>query len=235
MEIKKMRKVKREISFARFLIVGLFAFLVFALGILLGFFIDAQRLIAAELEQKDQAINFESIQLQYLYLSRLEDKNSSCSAIQAIISKTLNDLDKERSTLEGYKDKSNINEADFEAVQKSYFINNLRYWMFSKDAKNYCDFKTLNIIYFYSDKECPRCEDQGVVLSYFKNIYKDDLLIFPINVDFRDSVSIIDMLYKTYGVTELPAMVIEEDLYEGISSKEDLEVAFCEHEKNFCN
>ena len=59
--------VKRKINFRRYIIAGIITFLVFSLGILLGFIMDFERLDYLEKTSKTQDLNYKSLQLQYLF------------------------------------------------------------------------------------------------------------------------------------------------------------------------
>jgi hypothetical protein len=76
------------------------------------------------------------------------------------------------------------------------------------------------MLYFYSESNCPRCVDQGVILSFYKNIYQDQLLIFPIDVSLVDQEPIIAMLEEYYSISEYPSIVLNGEVHQGLVSRD---------------
>ena len=77
------------------------------------------------------------------------------------------------------------------------------------------------VLFFYSNKgDCPKCEQQGFVLTNFKRTYKDVRIYhFDINID-NPALNTIKDLYK---IKYAPAIVFREDTYHGFMTKTVLE------------
>ena len=117
-------------------------------------------------------------------------------------------------------------------------MDNLNYWLFAKKTKEKCDLDVVNILYFYSEKNCQTCPDQGVILTYFKKTFGDKLLVFPIDVDYELNEPVITILKKQYDVTMYPTTIIEDQKYEGIIHNEELKKIICDsfkYEKEICS
>jgi hypothetical protein len=82
--------------------------------------------------------------------------------------------------------------------------------------------KPVFIIYFYSNKgDCPECQKEGYVLTRLKEKYPE-LRVY--SFDFNLQLSVIDSLKAIYRIeTALPALVIEDEVYTGYKTVEDLE------------
>ena len=55
------------------------------------------------MENKEQEVGYLSLQFQYLYLTTLEDKNASCSALHITMERSIKDLSESLQTFIKYK------------------------------------------------------------------------------------------------------------------------------------
>lgn len=219
--------VKRKISKERYVIAAVITLLIFIPGFLLGMVIDDQRIKMLETSSQKQELDIKSLQLNYLYMSYLQNYNNSCEPMKVSIEESIKELSKSLETIERYKIDSTLNNKDFNMLLRKYLIDNLNYWILSKRTKEICNLNTINVLYFFNS-DCKVCPDQGIILTYFKKKLGDKLLVFPINTDIIEDESMIKILMTTYGVKYYPSLVIEEDLYEGITGKEELSDILCE-------
>ncbi len=225
--------VKREFDKSRYVVVGIITFLVFLLGLTLGIVIDNARVSSVERLSKTQEVDFKAIQFQYLYMSTLEKTNVSCDVLRIALEKSVGDLAKSLQKVSSYKDKTTpVNTKEMELIERNYLQDNLKYWLFAQETKNACDLDFVTILYFYSDDHCSICPDQGVILTYYKELLQDTLLVFPINVDLEGSDAIIAILKTRYNVTTLPTLVIEDKTYPGVVQKDELEPLICQGYKD---
>ena len=230
--------VKRKISKDKYVPAFILTSIIFVLGLALGMLFDNLRVKWTESENRGQEVDYLSLQFQYLYLTTLKDKNDSCSALHTAMEKAIRDLSESLQTTIKYKKETKINKKEYELVGRRYILDNLRYWLFAKKTKEECDLDVVNILYFYSEKNCQTCPDQGVILTYFKNKFGDKLLIFPIDVDYEENEPVITILEKQYKITKTPTLVIEDKKYEGIINEEELKKIICtsfKHEDEICS
>jgi len=143
------------------------------------------------------------------------------------LEKSIKDLSKSLDTIANYKQDSKFNSKDFDVLSRRYLLDNLNYWLLSKKSKELCGYDTVNILYFFNS-QCDVCPNQGIVLTYFKNKLGDRLLVFPINTDLVQDESMISLLLNVYNITEYPSIVIDEDVYKGVISTEDMHKILCE-------
>ena len=217
----------RQIYLKTYILVGLMAFLVFSLGFLLSVLIDDERITKVERATKVQELNYKSLQFQQLYLNTLINNTDSCPVFGLSLQSSINTLTDSLERMEAYKAVVNFNRAEFDDLSRNYVLDNLRYWLFAKKTKELCNLDFVTILYFYSDQKCGICPDQGVILSYYKKLLGDKLLVFPINTDLQGSEASIDMLARRYNVTAYPTIIVEESKYEGVVSKGWLKPIIC--------
>ncbi len=217
----------RQIYLRTYVIVGFISLLVFSLGFLLSALIDDQRIARVEKATKVQELNYKSLQFQQLYLNTLSNNTESCPVFELSLQSSINSLTDSLERMESYKVSANFNQAEFNELARTYVLDNLRYWLFAKKTKELCSLDFVTVLYFYSDEKCSICPNQGVILSYYKKLLGDKLLVFPINTDLEQQEASIAMLKERYNVTTYPTIIVKESKYEGVVSKKDLMPIVC--------
>jgi hypothetical protein len=229
-------KIQRKVSSSRILVALVIAGLIFCLGVALGFILDGQRLQWIQYQSQQQKSDYESLQWQYLFLTSSTDKEQTCAVLHVALEKSITDLGRSLDKVQTYKKDSQINEKDYALIERSYVIDNLKYWLLASKTKKECGGDYVTILYFFSEKNCPNCPDQGVILTYYKQKYDEKLLVFPINLDLEYSEASLGILRSMYNVTTLPTITVEDKKFEGVVSKEYLGRIICSdfNNKSLC-
>ncbi|MGV8161842.1 MAG: hypothetical protein ACP5N2_00740 [Candidatus Nanoarchaeia archaeon] len=229
-------KIKRKVSTARIFVALVIAILIFFLGIALGFIIDSERIQWVQFQSQQQKADYESIQWQYLFLTSTTDKEETCIALHVALEKSVKDLGKSLDTIQSYKKESQINKKDYEIIERTYLIDNLKYWLLASKTKKECNEDYILVLYFFSENECPTCPDQGVILTHYKNLYDDKLLVFPINLDLEDQEASLGILRGVYNITSLPSIIVGNTKYSEVVSKDQLGEIICDNfrDKSSC-
>lgn len=116
-----------------------------------------------------------------------------------------------------YEQHKKLDNPEYQEVKKNYMRLLIRHWLLNQDLERECGRTATTIFYFYT-KPCEKCVDQGVVLTHFKNIHDENLLVYPF--DMHLNVSSLEMLAKAYETDEYPSIVINENnTYKGFVSK----------------
>lgn len=210
-----------------YLAVGVISLLIFSLGFLLSAQIDNERITRVEKATQLQELNYKSLQFQQLYLNTLTNNTESCPVFELSLQSSINTLTDSLERMEAYKASANFNRDEFGELSRNYVLDNLRYWLFAKRTKELCSLDFATVLYFYSDSNCGICPDQGVVLSYYKKLFGDRLLVFPINSDIEGTEASVSMLKKRYNVTVYPTIIVGEARYEGVVSRTELLPVIC--------
>lgn len=216
--------VVRKVNLKRHITALLITVLIFVIGLLIGLNLTNERIKLSENFARTQKADYDSLQLQLLYLEK-----GSCPVLEKTLEQNINDLENQRSKVEDYLKDSSRDE--FKLLEREYMLSELRYWLLAKEAKENCNSDTVSILYFYSDieGECDDCSAQGIILSYLKEKFKDRLLIFSIDINVDDSL--LSILKNTEGINKLPSILLEKDKYEGLRETEELEALICAHYK----
>lgn len=117
-----------------------------------------------------------------------------------------------------------FNTLDLEYLKRSYFLLEIKDYLLMKRLTEKCSIKPTFILYFYSIEDtCKDCEKMGYVLTALRTKYPD---IRVYSFDYNFDVGAIETLVSIYKVKpELPALIINSQIYYGLHSVEDLEEA----------
>lgn len=225
-------KIKRKVSTGRIFVAFVIAVLTFCLGVTLGFLIDSERIQWVQYQSQQQKADYESLQWQYLFLTSTTDKEETCIALHVALEKSVKDLGKSLDTIQSYKKESQINKKDYEIIERTYLIDNLKYWLLATKTKKECNEDYILVLYFFSEKSCPNCPDQGVLLTYYKQLYEDKLLVFPINLDLEEQEASLGILREVYNITSLPTIIVGNEKYSGVVPKNELGKIVCNNFKD---
>lgn len=216
--------VVRSVNVKRHLTALIITALIFFVGLLIGLNLTNERIKVSENFARLQKADYDSLQLQYLYLQK-----GSCPVLEKTLEQNINDLENQRAKVEEYVKDSDREE--FKLLEREYMLSEIRYWLLAKQSKLDCGSDAVSILYFYSDieGECDDCSAQGTILSYLKEKFKDRLLIFSIDVNVDDSM--LSILKKSKDINKLPALIVEDDKYSELIETEELEKTICSHFK----
>ena len=222
--------VDRKIGTYKYVVAGVISLLVFTLGVSFGMLLDYERVKWIEERDQQRDLDYESLQFQYLYLSYLDDTEKSCKLLKTTLQQSVKDLDFTLSRLISYRQDTEINNYEYEILQRRYILNNIQYWLFANEAKEECgNVDVATILYFYSGKNCPTCSDQGVALTYYKKIFEEKLLVFPIDLDLEEKEPMISILRDQYEIEDagIPSIVVGDTVYHGGLGIADLKQPIC--------
>jgi len=219
--------VKRKISKHKYFLAGVLTFLIFSLGLSLGIIIDNIRLQQVEFENKIQEVDYASLQLQYALITSLEQEEN-CAVLRKALENNVAELGESLDEFLEFKKQTTLNKDQYQLAHRKYLIDNIRYWFFATRTQERCSMDLSTVLYFYSGKKCDDCPDQGFILTFFKNLYDERLLIFPIDTDVAEDEPLIALLLSKYNVTTYPSIVILDKKYEGVVRKDALAIAICD-------
>ena len=220
----------RKISTDKYIIAGIITFLIFSLGLTLGLILEDQRYNIVEEINQGQEVKSLSLQLQYLYLTTFSSYDN-CPILSTTLKEAITDLSNSLSDVVSYEEQNKASTERKVFIQRRYILDNLRYWLLAKESKQKCNLDIVPILYFYTEK-CESCPTQGTILTYFKNIFGDKLLVFPINLDVREEEPMVEIIMFQFNITKYPTLVIDNKKYEGVIAQEKLQQIICSSLKN---
>ncbi|OGI66300.1 hypothetical protein A3A95_01800 [Candidatus Nomurabacteria bacterium RIFCSPLOWO2_01_FULL_39_18] len=204
-----------KIDWKKYLIVFLITISLFlTAGYLSNYFSD-QKINQIKLIQDNIAINILSSETQFSLLQELSCKNVSGSLLSS-------ELDELGRKLEwGQKNLGDTEEVSY--LKKYYSLLQIKDYLLMKKISQSCKVKSAFILYFYTTAEnCSLCERESFVLSSLREKYPE-LRVY--SFDYSIDLSAVKAMLQIYKIkdTELPALVLDDELLTGFHSIEDLE------------
>ena len=147
--------------------------------------------------------------------------NKTCDIMSYEVEEMIPQINELARELTFYEETKKFEETYYIETKREYMINQIKYWLYLERLKSSCNLNITTLIYFYSNKDCNLCKDQGIVLDYMKNKYKNNLMIFAFDKDIE--LNSIEIIMKSYGVKELPSIIVDGKLYQGFIDKDSLE------------
>lgn len=228
--------VIRKVSKKRHIFAASLAIIIFLIGLSLGSVINKTRVSFLETSSKEEKLDLESLQVQYLFLTSVLENEKNCLAATKTLDEGIYTLGMLSDKLDKYtKDQAIIDEKEFIPLKREYTLAQLRYWIFAEKIKSVCDYDTVTILYFYSNLGCEKCRTQSVILSHLKAIFKDKLLNFAFDYDLINE-PMISIIRESYSITTTPTLIINGKKYERFHTEEELVRLICESlkEKEHC-
>jgi len=195
-----------------FLKALLVTIVIFNIGVYMGYKLEASR------ADKINEIYFESEMLlldQQIQREAFDIVDLDCDlAIRANINFADKIFEDALGTIHGYEEANRLNDAVIFQHQRFDLLRTL-FWMNSMKIKEKCNSNYHNIVYFYDYLE-PSPEQIGKqnfisnLLGEIKAEKGDNLMLIPIAGD--NGLSSIDLLIKKYEITELPTILIDEEI-----------------------
>ena len=218
--------VRNKVNKSKYIIALILTLIIFSLGLLIGYGITGIRLKYTTDIEKEQRLAYDSLQVQALYISSLLGRGD-CAALSKTLQKNIDDVEKTAQKLEDFIKDTN-SKADYLTLKRQYVISQIRYWLLAQETNRLCDKDSVSILYFYSvDPECSKCTTQGVILSYLKDVLKDKLLVFSLDANFVEE-PLISLINNNYEIMETPSIVLNEKVYPGLITKEELLKLLCD-------
>lgn len=121
-----------------------------------------------------------------------------------------------------------VNDTDVVSLKKYYSLLEIKDYLLMKKMRERCGEKSIFILYFYKNNNCDDCTKQGYVLTALREKYPE-LRVY--SFDYNLDLSAIKTMISIYKVQDnLPAIVINGKVYNGMKTLEEIEKTFPELE-----
>ncbi|MDY6776606.1 MAG: hypothetical protein SVQ76_00710 [Candidatus Nanohaloarchaea archaeon] len=211
--------VERRVSW-EFILVAL----IFTGAIMGGIFFMGKALSQAKIDRVENEIQEFNVERDSQELSQkiaTSLPGNNCEALNVAVRQTVGDVQELQEKVSRYESSRRLRNGDFKLLKKRYMNLLLEYWLTARKVEKQCGSEVVKLLYLYADPaNCPRCQDQGVIISSFKRQYGNRLLVFPLDTSL--DMAPINLLIGSYDIQEYPAMIVEGNVYSGFMSKEEL-------------
>lgn len=207
--------------------------LILLVGFFIGFLVESSRTNRIESDYRNFEISSLDISLQNYYY-QIMNKSSCDSAVEEnfiLADKIYN----QGILIEKYEESSELSQS-MSLEKKKYVLLKTQLWLNSILLKEKCGNPFHTIVYVYSQEEndAKKAEQIAIsnVLKALKEKKKNDIILLPIAGNL--GLDIVGMQLKTYNVTYLPSIIIDEKyVLEGFHNLEELESYFTDAKTDY--
>lgn len=194
-----------------FLYALIVTFLVFNLGIFMGYMLESSRVseindlyLSAEMELLDQRIQEISFEMVDLNCDLLIEENI----------KFADKIFEEALLIQRYEDANQFN-SEIIFQHKRYDLLRTLFWINSMKIKEKCNSEYHNVVYFYdyNDPSIDQKSKQRVfsnLLAEIKDRHGSMVMLIPIAGD--NDIASVNLLLDYYGIDTLPAILVDEEI-----------------------
>jgi len=212
--------VERHTSTKKYLFAFILTLLIFGGGIMIGIVFENARLSSVQQITLQEKVSLRSLQLQQNYI---ESGITDCKTLNTILENNINELGKKVAVVIEYEKKALFSQEEFNLQLQDYFLTEIQFYFLTKEINKKCPQNNVKILYFYDEN---KDDTQGDILAYLKKRFGGKLLIFSLNSQFSQE-PMIGTLLTYYNITQYPAVVIEEEAYQGHRTVEQLMENIC--------
>ncbi|MDE2399652.1 MAG: hypothetical protein KGL67_01410 [Patescibacteria group bacterium] len=204
-----------KIDWKKYFIVFLITVGLFLTAIYLSNYFGNKKIDQIKSIQDKIAIDILSSETQFSLLSELSCNNISDAVFSSELGELGNKLEWGQENL-GNKD-------ELTYLKKYYSLLEIKDYILAKKISERCKVKSAFILYFYTTVEnCSVCEREGIVLSSLRDKYPE-LRVY--SFDYTTDLSALKAMLQIYKIkdTELPAVVLDDQVLTGFHSVEELD------------
>lgn len=201
----------------KYTIVLFITITLFVSGIWISNYLNGKKINQLKLIEDSIYLDLMSSETQFSLLEELSCKDVSTN----VLSSELNSLADKISYSENNIGMENI---DVISLKKYYSLLEIKDYLLMKKITERCGQKSIFILYFYKNDNCEACTQQGYVLTSLREKYPN-LRVY--SFDYGLDISAIKAMISIYKVqNDLPAIVINGKVYNGLQRIEDIEKTF---------
>ncbi len=205
----------KQNDWKRYVIVFLITVAIFITGLWFSGVLDRKRISQLKSIENTISLDLQSSEIQFSLLEELSCEDISSSTV---LSSELNSLAEKLSYSEN---NIGINNEEVVSLKKYYSLLQIKDYLLMKKITDRCGKESTFILYFYKNTECSDCTKQGYVLTSLREKYPN-LRVY--SFDYNLDLSAIKAMIAIYKIPDnLPAMVINGEVYDGFKTIEEIE------------
>lgn len=212
--------VKRKVDVKIFIIVGILTTIIFFSGFFMDFILtekktDVMSQFLSEIREEQR-----NTQLQFLLLEEANKKR--CDLIEEGISGLTDITRKTRKKVAQFEQSGRVFTSEFKNLKKQYMNLLIKNWLLFKNYKKECKPNLTLINYFYSNKNCDKCDNQGTVLTYIQK-KRGNVNVFALDADLNlTTMSLMKSMFNVSETVTQPVLIINGKKYKGFKSSREL-------------
>lgn len=206
---------QKSIDWKKYLIVFLLTIGLFFTASYVSNYFGNKKIEQLKSIQDKISIDILSSETQFSLLSELSCKNISDSVFSSELGELSGKLEWSQKNLGATEEVSYL--------KKYYSLLQIKDYLLAKKISERCGVKSASILYFYTTAEnCSDCEKESLILTSLRDKYKE-LRVY--SFDYSTDLSAVKAMLQIYKIkdTELPALVIDGDVFTGFYNIDELE------------
>jgi hypothetical protein len=207
--------MNNNIDWKKYLIVFLITIGLFLTASYISNYFGNKKIDQLKSIQDKIAIDILSSETQFSLLSELSCKNISDSVYSPELGELSGKLE--------WSQKNLGNTEEVYYLKKYYALLQIKDYLLAKQISERCGVKSTSILYFYTTVDnCSECEKEDLVLSSLRDKYPE-LRVY--SFDYSTDLSAVKAMLQIYKIkdTELPALVLDEELLTGFHDSNELD------------
>ncbi len=207
----------------RYIIAFIITSFLFGSVIWLSSYISNMKLANIKNISNKISIDISSSETQFQLLQNMSCKDVSASTL----SSELNDLAQKIS----YSERGSNKTDDVTELKKYYSLLEIKDYLLMQKIQDKCNVPVIPVFYFYTtNTNCTDCIKEGAVLDKLRNEYPE-LRVY--SFDYNLDLSALNTLKKIFKVdgNNLPAIYMDDKLYTGFQSQDDIKKILPELDK----
>jgi len=205
----------------KYVIVLFITSTIFITGLWFSNYLNNKKINQLKSIESTISLDLMSSETQFSLLEELSCKDVSTT----VLSSELNSLADKISYSENNIGTENV---DVISLKKYYSLLEIKDYLLMKKITERCGQKSIFILYFYKNDDCDDCTKQGYVLTSLRETYPNlRVYSFDYNLDLS-AIKAMTSIYKVKG--DMPAIVINGKVYNGLKTVEEIEKTFPELE-----
>ncbi len=170
-------------------------------------------------------------------LMRMFGGNATCVTLKSQLNLIDKKIWKLGNKIEDYRRLTSefMDDPSYLKQKKKFNRQEVLYLSLLKQIRQNCDMDQTVILYFYKNGvDCKLCDEQSFVLTHINKRIDEEVAIFSFDTDLE--IPSVDVLIQYYGVNEYPCLVIEDETFCGLRSRDEVERHLCvkSHDLSIC-
>lgn len=197
--------------------------LIFVVGIMLGWFISKEKIGILESTISELTTTIQNVELQLLFFDAAGPK-ISCEYLISEANRLGDEAGRLGDKVSAYEENRKIEDVSYKETKSSYMSVLIRDWLVLERIKKTCNGTYTTVLFIYQEN-CPECEDQGTILSHYKELLKNDLMIFALDHTLNHTT--INSFEKAFNVAEFPSIIVNMENMGGLKSANETKEIIC--------
>ncbi|MDD5418003.1 MAG: hypothetical protein PHW96_03935 [Candidatus Nanoarchaeia archaeon] len=197
--------------------------LLFIVGIMTGALLNREKISYLEETITSLSNTIQDVELQILFLDIAGDK-ISCEYLIGEANKLGDEAGRLGEKVELYEQNVKLEDTSYKQLKSTYMSILIRDWITLEKIKSSCAGNYTTVLFFY-EQNSVACENQGAVLSYYKELLGNNIMVFAL--DYSLNHTTINGFVKAFNINRFPSIVVNMETYEGFKSSAEFKEIIC--------